>query len=167
MTDIRPSHGTLAFYRERQSIEWPITLSVLDALPDGQLGYRPHPISPTAEMIGLTLVRCLDAAVQLTQEAQAQMHFRDHITKGDLTTEYGRLSQELEVHLAGKDEGFWQEPTCVLANGETVLSMPRGQILWLFHFDAIHHRGQLTTYLRPMGGHVPNTYGSSADGNTH
>ena len=29
--------------------------------------------------------------------------------------------------------------------------------------DAIHHRGQLTTYLRPMGGKVPSIYGPSAD----
>jgi uncharacterized damage-inducible protein DinB len=28
---------------------------------------------------------------------------------------------------------------------------------------AIHHRGQLATYLRPMGGKVPSIYGGSAD----
>jgi uncharacterized damage-inducible protein DinB len=27
----------------------------------------------------------------------------------------------------------------------------------------IHHRGQLSTYLRPMGGKVPSIYGGSAD----
>ncbi|HZL66321.1 MAG TPA: DinB family protein, partial [Candidatus Limnocylindrales bacterium] len=30
-------------------------------------------------------------------------------------------------------------------------------------FDAIHHRGQLTVYIRPMGGKVPAIYGPSAD----
>jgi uncharacterized damage-inducible protein DinB len=29
--------------------------------------------------------------------------------------------------------------------------------------DGIHHRGQLSTYLRPMGGKVPAIYGPSAD----
>jgi uncharacterized damage-inducible protein DinB len=29
--------------------------------------------------------------------------------------------------------------------------------------DAIHHRGQLSTYLRPMGGKVPSIYGPSGD----
>jgi len=28
---------------------------------------------------------------------------------------------------------------------------------------SIHHRGQLTTYLRPMGGKVPAIYGESYD----
>jgi uncharacterized damage-inducible protein DinB len=35
--------------------------------------------------------------------------------------------------------------------------------MWDFFFDAIHHRGQLSTYLRPMGGTVPSIYGPSAD----
>jgi uncharacterized damage-inducible protein DinB len=28
---------------------------------------------------------------------------------------------------------------------------------------SIHHRGQLSTYLRPMGSKVPSIYGGSAD----
>ncbi|MBX4187453.1 MAG: DinB family protein, partial [Candidatus Doudnabacteria bacterium] len=34
---------------------------------------------------------------------------------------------------------------------------------WGFLFDAIHHRGQLSTYLRAMGSKVPAIYGPSAD----
>lgn len=34
---------------------------------------------------------------------------------------------------------------------------------WSFLFDIVHHRGQTTTYLRPMGSTVLQTYGLSAD----
>ena len=34
---------------------------------------------------------------------------------------------------------------------------------WGFLFDIIHHRGQITTYLRPMGSTVPQVYGPTAD----
>jgi hypothetical protein len=34
---------------------------------------------------------------------------------------------------------------------------------WMFLFDAIHHRGQVATYLRAMGAVVPAIYGPSAD----
>ena len=34
---------------------------------------------------------------------------------------------------------------------------------WSFLFDLVHHRGQITTYLRPMGSTVPQVYGPSAD----
>ena len=34
---------------------------------------------------------------------------------------------------------------------------------WSFLFDIVHHRGQISTYLRPMGSTVPQIYGPSAD----
>ena len=34
---------------------------------------------------------------------------------------------------------------------------------WSFLFDIVHHRGQITTYLRAMGSTVPQIYGPSAD----
>ena len=39
----------------------------------------------------------------------------------------------------------------------------RGKIAWEFLLDLIHHRGQLSTHIRPMGGKVPSIYGPSAD----
>ncbi len=36
-------------------------------------------------------------------------------------------------------------------------------MVWGFLFDMVHHRGQLTAYIRPMGGKVPAIYGPSAD----
>ena len=42
--------------------------------------------------------------------------------------------------------------------------MPIRDILWgMIIFHTIHHRGQLSTYLRPMGGKVPSIYGPSGD----
>jgi uncharacterized damage-inducible protein DinB len=43
------------------------------------------------------------------------------------------------------------------------MEMPRQGLAWMLMLDAIHHRGQLSTYLRPMGGKVPSIYGPSAD----
>jgi hypothetical protein len=40
---------------------------------------------------------------------------------------------------------------------------PAAPMAWSFLFDLVHHRGQLTTYLRPMGSTVPQIYGPSAD----
>jgi hypothetical protein len=51
----------------------------------------------------------------------------------------------------------------VTANGSPILQEPLGQILWLFLFDAIHHNGQLSTYLRPFGAKVPSIYGNAGD----
>ncbi|HMC54086.1 MAG TPA: DinB family protein [Gemmatimonadaceae bacterium] len=40
---------------------------------------------------------------------------------------------------------------------------PAAPMAWSFLFDIVHHRGQISTYLRPMGSKVPQIYGPSAD----
>ncbi len=40
---------------------------------------------------------------------------------------------------------------------------PASAMAWSFLFDIVHHRGQISTYLRPMGSTVPQIYGPSAD----
>ena len=40
---------------------------------------------------------------------------------------------------------------------------PAAPMAWSFLFDIVHHRGQITTYLRPMGAKVPQIYGPSGD----
>ena len=46
---------------------------------------------------------------------------------------------------------------------EIVLKDTVGGLMWIALFDAVHHRGQLSTYIRPMGGKVPSIYGPSGD----
>jgi uncharacterized damage-inducible protein DinB len=43
------------------------------------------------------------------------------------------------------------------------MKLPSVAYLMFCNNHMIHHRGQLTTYLRPMGGKVPACYGPSAD----
>jgi uncharacterized damage-inducible protein DinB len=57
----------------------------------------------------------------------------------------------------------WERNAQFFYNGKMVSEQPVGEFLWMIHFDAIHHRGQLTSYLRPMGAKVPAIYGPSAD----
>ena len=40
---------------------------------------------------------------------------------------------------------------------------PVSEVLWLMLMDSVHHRGQLSVYLRMVGGKVPSIYGPSAD----
>ena len=75
----------------------------------------------------------------------------------------GRLA-ELAGRLAAMGQQQWEQIATLTANGRPILTKPLGEILWLFLFDAIHHRGQLSTYLRPLGARVPSIYGKSGDG---
>ncbi len=61
------------------------------------------------------------------------------------------------------DDAAWNKPGRFVAEGQTRMEMPISGFVWMFFFDAIHHRGQLSTYIRPMGGKVPSIYGPSGD----
>ena len=43
------------------------------------------------------------------------------------------------------------------------MKLPNAQYLVVAAVHNAHHRGQLASYLRPMGGKVPSIYGGSAD----
>ena len=52
---------------------------------------------------------------------------------------------------------------CGGVGGAVAYEAPPRDLAWLLFFDSIHHRGQLSAYLHPMGGKVPSIYGPSAD----
>jgi hypothetical protein len=74
-----------------------------------------------------------------------------------------RKNQNMKKDLASVSDDEWE-------NGQALLEWPGGkwqqkryEMAWAFFLDGIHHRGQLTTYLRAMGAKVPSIYGGSAD----
>lgn len=76
---------------------------------------------------------------------------------------YERNVQDLEQRLATVDDARWNGKARFLVDGRVAWETTLGDMLFGFLFDAIHHRGQLSTYLRPMGSKVPAIYGPSAD----
>jgi uncharacterized damage-inducible protein DinB len=61
------------------------------------------------------------------------------------------------------DDATWTSEAKYFIHGKYFRSATIEATLWEFLFDLIHHRGQLSTYIRPMGGRVPSTYGPSGD----
>ena len=74
-----------------------------------------------------------------------------------------RSYASLGEKVAALDEAAWSRSVQFWAGGKRARDLLLGQLLWFFLFDAIHHRGQLSTYLRPMGGKNPSIYGPTAD----
>ena len=60
-------------------------------------------------------------------------------------------------------EAWHQQAWLIQGDGDILLKDTIGGLLWIALFDFVHHRGQLSTYIRPMGGTVPSIYGPSAD----
>lgn len=145
--------------------EYPTFLKVLKAVPDGRLDYRPDPRSRSAaELVWLQVLekRCW---FELLETGKINWTVTAPPTNlAEMISAYDRAHHELFPHLEDLDDDTWdRRSTQFLIDGLVYIETTLGHMFWIGLFDAIHHRGQLTVYLRPMGGKVPSIYGPSAD----
>jgi uncharacterized damage-inducible protein DinB len=81
----------------------------------------------------------------------------------EIVAAYEKSATAVNERLERLDEAGWEKKGQFLMGDAPAWETEIGEFVWGFLFDAIHHRGQLSTYLRPMGGKVPSIYGPSAD----
>ena len=137
---------------------------VLAAVPEGDLDWRPAPKSRTAR----ELVSHLIAHDQDLEEliATGTCNHRLEVPFGSIAEAvaiYERANDAAVAAARRASDEEWKSPGKFVVMGNTIYELPRQQLAWVLFLDAVHHRGQLSTYLRPMGGSVPSIYGPSAD----
>jgi uncharacterized damage-inducible protein DinB len=134
------------------------TSKVLSRIPEGS-DYRPDPKSRTAQEIAWQIVceekMILDAlesgtAAWAPPEMPASM--------AEVSRAYDEQSAEIVRRLEALPDAKWKGELDFFGTRR-----PAAPMAWSFLFDIVHHRGQITTYLRPMGSTVPQIYGPSAD----
>jgi uncharacterized damage-inducible protein DinB len=75
-------------------------------------------------------------------------------------------AQYVREQLAGLDDERMRAQWTVLRNGTELMALPRAAMLRGFLLNHwIHHRGQLSVYMRLLDIPVPSIYGPSADEN--
>ena len=85
-------------------------------------------------------------------------------TVDEMVAAYQERHNKLAERLYSLDDFMWDHQAWMIRGEQEILLKDTvGGLLWLALFDAVHHRGQLSTYIRPMGGKVPGVYGPSAD----
>jgi uncharacterized damage-inducible protein DinB len=151
------------FFLERLKAEAPVFLRVLKSLPKDQLGYKPHERSPSAEQLVWTLTAELKACLDVVIDNKAEWKNIPPPPLEEMLEKYEQWSSELIERVSQVDEASWDRMAQFYYEGKVVWEQQVGGFLWFILFDAIHHRGQLSAYLRPMGGKVPAIYGPSAD----
>jgi uncharacterized damage-inducible protein DinB len=152
------------FLKARRAAELPVFSSVLDALPADRWEYTPHERSPSARQIVWTLTLEMKACVAMVDDGSLEWKHVDAPKDVALIKRaFADAYAELDQRLAALDAASLPKPARILAGGKVMRERPLGEFLWFFFFDAIHHRGQLSTYIRPMGGSVPAIYGPSGD----
>ena len=156
--------SNLEFCIERRKAERPVFLRVLKAIPEARSDYRPDPKARTA--IDLAWLLAVEEAALLALINTGEVEWKESSPPANLDTiveSFERDSAAVNASLERLDKAAWEKKVRFLMGGGGVWEDTLSQMVWGFLFDAIHHRGQLSTYLRPMGGEVPCIYGPSAD----
>ena len=134
------------------------TAKVLGRIPEGS-DYRPDPKSRTAKEIAWQIVCEEKMIVEALENGKAEW------APPPLPATMAEVRAAYEAQNAGMAER-WQALSAAKWNGPLEFfgsSRPASPMAWSFLFDIVHHRGQITTYLRPMGAKVPQIYGPSGD----
>src|SRR4030095_6807538 len=122
-------------------------------IPEGS-DYRPDPKSRTAK----------DIAWQIVCEERMIIEALENGTGGwnppptpatikELLDAYDKQSADVVRRWKALPEAKWNG-TLEFFGGQR----PASPMAWSFLFDIVHHRGQISTYLRPMGSKVPQIY---------
>jgi uncharacterized damage-inducible protein DinB len=153
-----------AFEREHDT-----TLRVLRAYPEEKLDLKPHPKSKTARDLAFMLVReqgLLEKALTTgfdwsTPPAKAPdpPATMAGIAEG---VDAGR-KRVVELVRGLTDEQLTGETVQFPVGPKKMGDHSKLDFLWFILHDHIHHRGQLSIYLRMADGKVPSIYGPTAD----
>jgi uncharacterized damage-inducible protein DinB len=139
-----------------------ITKRVLAAVPDGKRDYRPDPNARTAwELawhIASTDVHFLNSIADLKFDMSAPAKVEKPKTIAEVVDWYdSNMKRGLDRVRALSAEQLLTPVQFFVFN------FPAAFYLGFLNNHSIHHRGELATYLRPMGSKVPSIYGGSYD----
>jgi uncharacterized damage-inducible protein DinB len=134
------------------------TLKVLSRIPEGS-DYRPDPKSRTAREIAWQIVceeKMIIEALESGKAAWAPPPLP--ATMKEVLDAYEQQSAAMPARWNALPVTRWDGTLGFFGS-----QRPAAPMAWSFLFDIVHHRGQISTYLRPMGAKVPQIYGPSGD----
>jgi len=147
------------------------TRKVLERVPEAHHAWKPHEKSYTMGELALHLANIptwtaitlkqseLDVGASGGKPARREFTTRQAL----LETFDANVTAAREAIVSTPDEEM-MKPWTLKDGGRVVFTMPKAAVLrsWIFNHP-IHHRGQLTVYLRMKDVPLPNIYGPTAD----
>jgi uncharacterized damage-inducible protein DinB len=148
------------------------TRKMIDAIPDGaDYGWKPHEKSMTLGRLAGHLTDMTGDWALHTLTLDKLDFPADHKWESFAPSNKAALTEKLDSKLADVRKALgqipaekWDQHWQFIFGGHVWIDQPRHQVfreLVLSHL--IHHRAQLSCYIRMVGGKVPGMYGPSAD----
>jgi len=162
------SQGLLAEFDQ----EMASTRKVLDRLPQNKFDWQPHPKSMTlgrlashvSELAGWIPTTLATESLDLAPPGAPPYQPKTAASRAELLEIFDKNVTAARAAIAATGDAQWMVPWTLLKGGQAMFTLPRvGVLRGMMINHMIHHRGQLTVYLRLNDVPVPALYGPSAD----
>lgn len=145
--------------------EHEVTLKVLRAFPADQSEFKPHERSQTARTLAWTFAL---EQMLIVKALNNQIEFGKGFPPAPddfsaIVEQFERDYHSTRELILQQTEETWHSMTPWFLGPGKMGEITKIQFAWFMVHDQIHHRGQMTVYLRMVGGKVPSIYGPSAD----
>ena len=149
------------------------TRTLLEVVPEDKFAWSPHEKSMTLGRLASHLPALLgwseavlnqdefDVAPVDSDEPQSPTTFE---TKAEILEAFDKNASKTHDLIASKTDAEMMAPWSLKSGGKELFTAPKvgvAEVFLLHHL--IHHRGQLSVYLRLCDVPVPQTYGPTAD----
>jgi uncharacterized damage-inducible protein DinB len=145
--------------------EHALTLKVMQAFPASKATFQPHPRSQTAKRLMWTFVMSQDlvraglkGGMQIVPDV-----LEEPATLAEVIAAYEEGAREIAEQVSKSTDADLRATMPFLTGPSHLADVPLLDVMWMMLMDSIHHRGQLSVYVRMAGGLVPSIYGPSAD----
>ncbi len=152
--------------------EMQTTRDVLARVPEAQADWKPHPRSTPLGTLAQHIANLVGFGAMIVHLEERDVsppggppHAPVPFTgTGALLAAFDAGVQATRDALAGASDAALLVPWTLKAQGKALFSMPRASVLRSYMIShMIHHRGQLTVYLRLLDVPLPPIYGPTAD----
>ena len=141
--------------------EWKTTYKVIAAVPEDKKTYKPQADSRDAWFLAHHIATC-DVGFLRAVAANDFNAFAVETSAQTISSLADWYKHEFPKALE-KVLALDGAHLSKIVEAWGVLKLPSVSYMLVCNNHMIHHRGQLSTYLRPMGGKVPSIYGNSFD----
>jgi uncharacterized damage-inducible protein DinB len=148
--------------------EMTTTRKLLERVPEEKFAWKPH--AKSMSMVELATHVATVPSWGFATLSQAELDTGTlppnppAASRADLLTRFDRNVADARAALVGRIDAEMMTPWSLKRNGQTLFTMPKTAVWRAFVLNhLIHHRGQLSVYLRLNDVAVPAMYGPSAD----
>ena len=140
------------------------TVTAFRTIPDAKADYKPNPKNRTAQELVAHMLGEINDMINMVTIGSIEHTPATFKNMEEAANAYETKCNEFLTKLASVDEETWSKKIIpFLINGNKAFEAPMTNMAWNFFKDTIHHRGQLSTYFRPMGVKNPSIYGPTAE----